>query len=386
MDLPEELKDTPIVILTGAGASIPLGLPATKEFLETFRSKVTNTWHVDEPPGYLRFVQDRLSTDESDIEAVLGRLENESNWCGALETDPLFTSEVLGGNTTRLLAFQTKADQLREDIYDEVITTYGNVDPERAADLYRGLLGHYMLYFRELCGGRPTLPFFTLNYDTAIEEAAARLSIPCVDGIQAVPGSSYRQWTPTAYTQYKPAEGAEVCVVLVKLHGSVRLLHRVTHDQEMFIEVPPGLARDPAPNTHVVLYPSLLPKPITTEPFRTGYRMLQTCLNSSGTYCLVVIGCSFRDTELNTVLRDALEDNPQLRLVVVDPKLDHETVALNITCSPEKVRVIQIPFGPESAGDLKSGHGRVVTQLRLWIGLGMGAMNFGNQTFGGTSA
>ncbi len=299
---------------------------------------------------------------------------------------PSFTSDVLAGDRTKLLAFKAKTDKLREAIYDEVIGTYGNVDPATAADLYAGLLGKYMLYFREFCGGRPTLPFFTLNYDTAVEEACSQLGIPCVDGIQQLAGSSFRRWTPTAYTQYQPPAGAEVCVVLVKLHGSVRLLLRQTPSGPIFVEVPTGLARNPAPDKHVVLYPSLLPKPITTEPFRTGYRVLETVLNSSGTYCLVAIGCSFRDAALNTVLRDALDDNGHLRLVVVDPGLDHDVVATRIGCSPDKVHVIQLPFGPETPADLINGRGRVLSPLRMWIGLGMGALSFGNQPFAGTSA
>ena len=236
------------------------------------------------------------------------------------------------------------------------------------------------------CGGRATIPFFTLNYDTAVEEAASQLGIPCIDGIQQMPGSSYRRWTASAYTQYQPLAGAEVCVVLVKLHGSVRLLLRQTPTGPTFVEVPTGLARNPAPDKHVVLYPSLLPKPITTEPFRTGYRILETCLNSSGTYCVVAIGCSFRDAELNTMLRDALEDNSHLRMVVVDPGLDHETVASRVQCNPDKVHVIQLPFGPETATDLTSGRGRVLGPLRIWIGLAMGSLDFGNHPFGGTSA
>ena len=135
--------------------------------MDRFHTKVTNTWSLDEPPGYLRFVQERLSTSQGDIEEVLGGLERESAWCDALGADLLFTREVLGGDEGQLQAFKAKTDKLCEAIYDEVIATYGNVDPVRAADLYAGLFGKYMLYFSEFCGGRPTLPFFTLNYDTA---------------------------------------------------------------------------------------------------------------------------------------------------------------------------------------------------------------------------
>jgi hypothetical protein len=385
MNLPPALSHTPIVFLTGAGASVPLGLPATKGFLSTFRDQVTNTWSQDSPSGYLGFVQDRLSHPDGDIEAVLGSLEQESNWCDILAADLPFVQEVLGGDRSRLLGFKTKIDKLREAIYDEVVRIYGNVDPIKAESLYKGLVGSYMLYFRPLCGGRPTLPFFTLNYDTAVEEAASLLGIRCVDGIRQMAGTSFRRWTADAYADYEPSPEEEVCIVLVKLHGSVRLVERSTVNGPLFVEVPTGLARDPAPNKHVVLYPSLLPKPITTEPFRTGYRLFRASLSNSNTYCLVIIGCSFRDLELNTIVRDALDDNDHLKLVVLDPGLDHETVAQRIGCTPERVHVIQQPFVPEADEDLKNGRGKIMTPLRLWVGVAVGEMNLGNQPFSGTS-
>ena len=101
--------------------------------MDRFHTKVTNTWSLDEPPGYLRFVQERLSTSQGDIEEVLGGLERESAWCDTLGADLLFTREVLGGDEGQLQAFKAKTDKLCEAIYDEVIATYGNVDPVKAA-------------------------------------------------------------------------------------------------------------------------------------------------------------------------------------------------------------------------------------------------------------
>lgn len=383
MQLPLSLADTPVVILTGAGASVPLGLPATTDFLNNFRHKVTYTWTDDDPPGYLRFVQDRLQAAPDDIESVLGLLERETQALDLLMGDPVFVSRTLwGGNPLAISPFKAMCDKLIEAIYDEIILTYGNVDATKAQALYNGLLGNYQLFFGSSVHQTATLPFFTLNYDTAVEEATSRLQIRCVDGIVQHPTGPGRYWTPTAYLEYEPA-GTDLSVLLVKLHGSVRLAKRDTRNGPIFEEVPAGMARNPYPLIHRVLYPSPLPKPITEEPFRTGYRMLTSCLNNANTRCLVVIGCSFRDPELNTVLRDALEDNPNLHLIVVDPALDDTEVGLRLSCDPDHVRVIQIGFAPEDPDDLRSGRGRVLSYLRDGVGAAISEQS-GTEQFRGT--
>lgn len=381
MRLPNALMETPIVLLTGAGASIPLGLPATAGFLAKLQEKAPS-W----PGDVMRFasiVYDRLSGDRVDIEHVLGTLEQQSQWIESLLSDDMFRQSCLSKESIdRMRTFQNVTDQLCQIIYDDVIDTYGSVDTEKAADLYRGLLGNFMHFFRPYCGGRETLPFFTLNYDTAVEEATTLLGIRCVDGFVTNPNGSGRRWSASAFTNYE-ATGQELSVVLLKLHGSVRLVERTVGAQHEFYEVPAATARNPRPWRHVVLYPSLTPKPITAEPFRTGYRMLRACLANSMTYCLIVIGCSFRDKELNDAIRDALDDNPHLHVLVVDPSLDHETVAQRVQVLPDRVHVIQGPFGPESENDLRSGRGRIMSQLMLWVGSACGVS--GHPAFSGTS-
>lgn len=349
---------------------MPLGLPATKEFLDCFRQDIAGNRVVpDEPPGFVKFMYERLnSVRAADIETVLGDLEDRSAWAERFMADETFIAGVLHGSNHELGIHKTMCDQLAEMIRDEVITVYGTIDVDKAADLYNGLLGHYQLFFHDVCGGRETVPFFTLNYDTAIEEATRKLGVRLVDGIVTDPESLGRVWSRTAYSEYEVIRH-EVTVVLVKLHGSVRLVERQVGGESVFMEVPPNLRRNPPPMFHVVLYPSLRPKPITTEPFRTGYRLLRECLSNPHTYCLAAIGCSFWDVELNALLRDALDDNEHLHLIVVGPALRHDAIAERVGCEADRVVVIQTKFGPEPRNLIDAGKGRVLPVLRRWIGV-----------------
>lgn len=359
---------------------MPLGLPATKQFLAQFRDSLSAAWLKEGPPDFASFVAVRLANTESDIEEVLGSLEEECQAIKLLLQDHTFVQQALSGNPSLLVNYYQMADRLVEAIYDKVIQIYGNVDQARTEALYAGLLGNYMAFFRHLCGGRPTVPFFTLNYDTAIEDATSRMGIPRTDGILELPGVTGRRWSSTAYTSYAAPPRDEndlerIHVVLVKLHGSVRLLRRDDPSGPIFIEAPPGLARNPPPHTHVVIYPSLLPKPTTSEPFRSGYRLLRELLTSTNTYCLVVIGFSFRDTEVTQVLRDALDDNSNLRLVVVDPALDHREVARTLHCDQQRIRVLRVPFDAEDPDELRRRRGTVVLDaLRYWVGQAVGEL------------
>ncbi len=60
MALPEVLTHGPLVILTGAGASVPLGLNTTAEFRQRFYDMQLRERIVDEDPEFFEFVTTRL--------------------------------------------------------------------------------------------------------------------------------------------------------------------------------------------------------------------------------------------------------------------------------------------------------------------------------------
>ena len=88
--------------------------------------------------------------------------------------------------------------------------------------------------------------------------------------------------------------------------------------------------------------------------------------------CLVAIGCSFRGPELNTLLRDAMEDNERLHVVAIDPTLDHTTLAERISCDAEQVAVLPMKFEAEDVESLRAGQGKVLGPLRRWVGAAVG--------------
>jgi hypothetical protein len=246
--------------------------------------------------------------------------------------------------------------RLAEAVYDEVIACYGSVEQSKAGDLYRGLLG-VMDQF-DVADPIRTIPFFTLNYDIAVEQAADALGLRLVDGFDG--SLAGRKWTPTAYEAYLENPDA-MTVALVKLHGSVRLGRTAAGD---LIELPPGTFRDPAPHRHAVLYPSLGPKSLHEEPYRTNYTMLRTCLMRAD--LCVVIGSTLRDAELNELIRGYIEENERLHLLVVGPDVSIAEIAERIGCDRARLGGAVGCFEIEDPEQLRRGQGLILNAIRRW--------------------
>jgi hypothetical protein len=174
-----------------------------------------------------------------------------------------------------------------------------------------------------------------------------------VDGFRRVRRVVGRRWSRAEFDDYDEDPG-KANVVLVKLHGSVLWGRRPT-SPEVIVELTPELGRNPGPFETVILYPTEERKEIQQEPFHTGYRLLHHCLRE--TQFLVVIGTSFRDAELCEMIRDAMEDNPSLRLASIGPSQTCEQVAALIGVEPAKVAALKAKLGFPTQGEYDNpGH------------------------------
>lgn len=347
-----------VILLTGAGASVPLGLYTTSLFLNEF---TTRWWPLEADHELVKELRQAVNTQYGDIEDLLALLERQVTAADVLLADPRFVRDVLQNNRQRIGEYIHVATQLRDTIYDKVIEHYSHVDAHRAAALYDPLLGQFLKRFHDIPELGQTLPFFTLNYDVAVESAASMLELQLVDGLEVRPGSVERQWTPDAFTRYEEKPG-KLNVVLVKLHGSVRWGYDRSNANSI-VELSRGVGRDPGMYRHAVLYPARTPKAIDEEPFRTGFRCFRECLRSARV--LVAIGTSFRDPEVNAALRDGMEENPDLHLIVVDPAGDHNKLSGQLKIDTGRLAVLRERFAPppKPSGQMSQGRSPFMTCL-----------------------
>jgi hypothetical protein len=343
MVIPESISRAPILLLTGAGASVPLGRYTTLEFWRQFQAKLYGL--PPEIPEEAKQLAQQLAVwgapATTDIENVLSLLQRNSADAERLRRDSFFMQSVLNNYADSMVRYESANELIRDMVQDEVISHYSTVDADEAAALYEPLIVDFRSWFQTIPHIGRTIPFFTLNYDRAVEAAASRLDVRCVDGLGEQRGATERRWNRERFERYEEGD-QEITVVLVKLHGSVRWGWRGDIGGDI-VELSAGVGRDPGHFKHVVLYPTELPKPMYVEPFRTGYRIFRECLNHA--LVLFVIGCSLRDQEIRTSISDAMDDNTELHVVVLGPDADHQKTADDLALDARRIAGVRAIFG-----------------------------------------
>jgi len=127
----DDLARARVCFLTGAGASMPLGLADTRRFIERLvqcdaikRLAILDTTGTDIVGGLRNSVS---NTPKLDIETVLTELDQRLEALERLQEDALLRKLVKGVDVRRLKASVTFLSDIREAIYDEVVATYGAV-------------------------------------------------------------------------------------------------------------------------------------------------------------------------------------------------------------------------------------------------------------------
>lgn len=356
MAFAQSLISAPLVVLTGAGASSPLGLSTTAEYFKDRWPSIVGRLDPQERSVAQAIVSEfgvvlewpAPDVSIKDVEALLTLIQERGEAAKALAASRVFTSDI----REKLRDHGRFSDGVLRAIYGDLIRHYGNADGTAAANLYEGLFSGLAAWFAELRPGK-TLPIFTLNYDTAIESAVKVLNergsqpIRLVDGLTDASAVVGRTWSAREFENYEERYD-QLGVVLVKLHGSVRWGRDETDPNGHIAELPSRIGMDPEPYRHVVLYPTLGHKPLEQEPFRSGYRLLRACLR--GAKMVLAIGTSLRDQELVAELRDAIEENSSLHLVVLGPGEDFQAVADRVGVDRGRVATIDARFQANAAG------------------------------------
>lgn len=185
-----------LVVILGAGASKPLGIPTSKEIVKEFlETKSANP---------LSDFKESIISKEWDIEKLLRLIQHVKT----LGEDPPLR-KLLGKNYTKRVENKIiKLNRTYGPIYDELLKFIRNrclePDLEIAIKIYKPLLA-----LREIA----TIKIFTTNYDTAIEDVCRNLRIRHYDGFTFDPFDDYWKFRPQTFGTRNPQ--------LYKLHGSV---------------------------------------------------------------------------------------------------------------------------------------------------------------------
>jgi len=189
------------------------------------------------------------------------------------------------------------------------------------------------------------ISYFTLNYDTLLEQAADAEGITLVDGFV---GTLRRTFRPESYDRdfYFPAQTTEGrvhrldrVVHLHKLHGSVTWCRADETDDNPF-----GLCSDPRgpenPGQDVVIFPTPLKYGATLGmPYSEMFRRFGQIVAQPQSV-LFVIGYGFGDEHVNATIRQALAI-PSLTLVIVARATPSAFVDRLIRCKDKRIWILR---------------------------------------------
>lgn len=305
---PHPIVTSKVAFLLGAGASAAFGYPTmgtlTEEFWREIRSRKD---YASRTEPFLR--QWGIEPLKEDIETVLEQLTVIRSLRGG------------GYRDDRELAAELR--RLAVETIRSAIAGVG-VDIVRIEE-------HYRLLFDSV--DQTTIPIFTTNYDSVLEEFAEKCKLEIIDGFFTPPTRKVK-WSSARFHSFRESNHTKR-ILLFKLHGSLDW-YRDNNSGETF-----SLSSEPMCEEleQVALYPAET-KLIFQDPYFTCYRFFDECIRHAK--LLVVIGCALRDEALKERLYNGLENNPHLKLLWF---LDEEK---SVTFQNWSTNARSHPFGAET--------------------------------------
>jgi len=344
---------TRVTILTGAGLCKDAGLPTSTELANNLQETLVAAMNSDGSTqedrerarlhlatyrflnGGIRFqlgILDRDPNQEVNIEQIAIAAEELQNRA----LNPL--SPYASGWHGRLVEIERQAPDILSTftnfIYSQ-LEHWLSLNEERIQRL------HYLRNLVEICNDRCGVDIFSLNYDLCIETALQRYTKR-----EFVNGFTEKGWEPENFC-------GECPIRLFKLHGSLDWVEdqayglcSLQHPRNKWAENIEGESTKP------LLIFGTAHKLAPREPFLSlAYSFSQAVLRTT---VLAIIGYSFGDEYVNQIIRQGIEKNSKLRVLVVGPRADSYVEQISFL-QGRKPRV----------GDLKATADRALSEGRF---------------------
>jgi len=294
------MYESDIVVLTGAGASIPVGIPGMAGMAKEFRQGLSNNSEIYE--GYEIIRDLKISEDIEDILQIVNFLVEFPK-----HTVNAFVENCIAprGGEGNLSSYRDRRDsdvqkisKLREELLRYITTKCLRYNRKKAKIIYQKLV-------KKLAEN--DIPVYTTNYDAVFNHAAHLNNIPVIDNFVADKfGREY--WDTSLNAFYN--EGFK----LIKIHGSIQW-HATKDGRIEKISQPATVNQEGEELQQLLIFPTRF-KDIYTQNYFPLYSSFTRTLGQSK--LLIVIGHSLRDEYLLAAIRDRLRDK-NFRLVVIAP-------------------------------------------------------------------
>ena len=345
-----DICNSEIVLLTGAGASAPLGLRLMTSFMDLLENKVGKK--SAQLMSFLRLMYESKTlpdkTSRRDLELVIEKLDDYQKFISLVKND-----DYLWGRFSQIQQYKECKDLVNSlDLLTRnlIFEHYSKIDDKVVDELYTDFLTLLVH-----SNGNRFLPVFTTNYDQAIERFVSANSEKwsLIDGFENRTGQGHFL-SLQSYNKYTHnTSNNKTDIVLFKLHGSI-FWYKDKDGGEVF-RMPHSSLMDPTLE-NILLYPAQT-KNTLIEPFKTCYDYLGECL--ANCKVCVVVGHSFRDPYILEKIKLASKVNKSLALLVIDPRDVEKNVPSNID---KHCKWVQLRVG---FGDIKEENALIEFEKRL---------------------
>lgn len=301
-----------ISLFLGSGASVPYGKPVTKQFRDDLLRKYSSSTTDDK----ITHLQNILKFEKfQDIEHVLQCTKEirdfyRNSFYGAVYLAHLDPNYKIVGQIERKLNYLINSmNNVALIIENEVFATYAwNHDKDKELlnlDIFVEFLKHYS----------SSIDIYTTNYDKAVEEYCANNGYVCSDGFEYNFVNRRHLWS----NKFDSSNNNYPYINLFKLHGSLNWKRHRMYGIERTVEE--SRLHDVNYVESMLIYPYLSPKEgKTNEPY--NLILEQFIQRSKKIDVLIVIGFSFRDEDINDIIRGLMEQNKYV--VFISPTVNRD--------------------------------------------------------------
>jgi len=281
-----------LVLILGAGASKPLGLPVSREMVKEFLDTKDA-----EPLGVLK---EKIITEDWDIEKLIRLIQQIST----LDKEPPLKEILEKAYSQRLEKKILKLNGIYDGIYINLLQFVRRrclkPDISKAIDLYEPLIK-----LKE----KLLLKIFTTNYDTSIEDVCKHLQIEFNDGFDISPFDDNMKFHPEILGKKNPQ--------LYKIHGSVNWWADEKREGDIFRL---GLELEGLKNiSNMMIYPAQL-----ELTYNYPFNIMQShyVLSLIESDMVVAIGHKFGDINISLPIK-ALLERPKFKLHLISPSAEN---------------------------------------------------------------
>jgi len=295
-------KNPDVVVLTGAGISIPIGIPAMQGMFKAFLNRAESGISAEERQACRLFTEDMGVAEDLEEFLVAANAITEFK---STSLSPLIERSISTRRKTKVIEdyhhrrdhYVASAGNLRNRILEFMARKCFQFDRDRADTLFKGVVASL---------ARKGYPVYTTNYDFSFEHVAIENQIRINDNFTDAGRRSL--WNPAIDF---PVGNA---LTIIKLHGSVAWY---VGDDDKIEKIYANTDINPIgkPIDRIVIAPTRF-KDIYAQHFFALYSHFLT--NLATPRVLIVTGHSLRDDYLRAAIIERVRRKP-FHLLVIAP-------------------------------------------------------------------